>query len=202
MHSTAWSMSDSDVVILALREEWLRPSRGPISNLPLEIFNPKPRCFESLPPHLPPTTAMSKFNLRGKMTLTGSTTPLSTRRRHVARVESVGGRTNVMLRASRCPFVCSVADSFADDVRRVWCVAPLLLLSRPVHAARNLANRELVGKMDPFCVLHLSGSRDEKFKTKVVKDGHQNPIFEQSYIFNLGQPTRAGEMDMRWRDLE
>jgi hypothetical protein len=86
-------------------------------------------------------------------------------------------------------FVWSVADSIADDVRRVWCVAPLLLLSRPVHAARNLANRESVGKMDPFCVLHLSGSRDEKFKTKVVKDGHQNPIFEQSYVFNLGQST-------------
>jgi pyruvate/2-oxoglutarate dehydrogenase complex dihydrolipoamide acyltransferase (E2) component len=39
--------------------------------------------------------------------------------------------------------------------------------------------------MDPFCVIHLSNSKDEKFKTKVAKNGHRNPTFEQSYIFNL-----------------
>ena len=54
-----------------------------------------------------------------------------------------------------------------------------------VHAARGLANRLLVGQMDPYAVVHLSNSKDAKFKTKVVKDAHQNPVWEQSYIFNL-----------------
>jgi hypothetical protein len=39
--------------------------------------------------------------------------------------------------------------------------------------------------MDPFVEVWIAGGSDEKFKTKVVKDGHQNPTFEQSYIFNL-----------------
>lgn len=55
----------------------------------------------------------------------------------------------------------------------------------PVHSARNLTNRELIGKMDPFAQVHLSNSKDADFKTKVAKDGHLNPVWEQAYIFNL-----------------
>lgn len=39
-------------------------------------------------------------------------------------------------------------------------------LLHPVHSCRNLASRVLVGEMDPFCVLHLSNSKDEKFKVR------------------------------------
>jgi len=54
-----------------------------------------------------------------------------------------------------------------------------------IHSARGLAVKELIGKMDPYAVAHISGSKDEKFKTKVAQDQHQTPVWEQSYIFNL-----------------
>lgn len=45
------------------------------------------------------------------------------------------------------------------------CALLLLLLVCAVHSARGLSNKELVGKMDPFTVVTISGSKDEKFKT-------------------------------------
>jgi len=54
-----------------------------------------------------------------------------------------------------------------------------------VNSARALAVKELLGKMDPYTVVTISGSKDDKFKTKVAVDQHQTPVWEQSYIFNL-----------------
>lgn len=54
-----------------------------------------------------------------------------------------------------------------------------------VHQARNLTNKILIGQMDPYAVVKLSNSKDTEFKTKIAKDQHQSPVWEQSYIFNL-----------------
>jgi hypothetical protein len=35
----------------------------------------------------------------------------------------------------------------------------------PVNSARALSVKELMGKMDPYTVVTISGSKDDKFKT-------------------------------------
>jgi len=58
-------------------------------------------------------------------------------------------------------------------------------LTVTLNSCRALKSTELVGKMDPYVIVNITGNKDEKFKTKVVKGGHENPTFDQAYIFNL-----------------
>lgn len=53
-----------------------------------------------------------------------------------------------------------------------------------VLECKELANKELLGKMDPYVTLDITGSK-EKHKTKTISGGHTTPKFNQSFIFNL-----------------
>src|SRR4051794_13705233 len=107
---------------------------------------------------------MSKFNLRGKLTLTGEL--LLT---HVlARLHC--GVVMMMMIIDHACFVCMIlnslvdvcfVDGIIDDWMNMECNCHLI-----VHSGRNLTNRLLVGKMDPFVEFTISGCKDEKFKTK------------------------------------
>jgi len=55
-----------------------------------------------------------------------------------------------------------------------------------VCRGERLKDCDLIGKMDPYCVLTVGA---EKFKTKVMKKAGTNPIFNQNFIFNLDGKT-------------
>jgi hypothetical protein len=57
-------------------------------------------------------------------------------------------------------------------------------LTVEVKEAKELYNTELLGKMDPFATLKMENSKEE-FSTKIHKDGHRTPKWEQSFIFNM-----------------
>jgi len=58
-------------------------------------------------------------------------------------------------------------------------VGPLTIT---VHGCIGLKDVQTFGKQDPLCKLHYA---KEKFQTKVHDDGGKNPVWEQSFIFNL-----------------
>jgi hypothetical protein len=55
-------------------------------------------------------------------------------------------------------------------------------LTVTVHAAYNLKDTATLGKQDPYCKLSIDKTT---FKTPVHKDGGRNPVWGQSYLFNL-----------------
>jgi hypothetical protein len=55
-------------------------------------------------------------------------------------------------------------------------------LTLTVHRATNLKDTATLGKQDPFCKVQIDKTT---FKTPVHKDGGRNPLWGQSFIFNL-----------------
>ena len=41
-----------------------------------------------------------------------------------------------------------------------------------VHQARDLSNQILLGRMDPYCIVKLSNSKDSEFKTSEEQKQH------------------------------
>jgi Ca2+-dependent lipid-binding protein len=48
---------------------------------------------------------------------------------------------------------------------------------------KDLAEKD-VGKQDPYCKIHIANTK-EKYKSKVHSKGGKNPVWDQSFIFNL-----------------
>lgn len=57
-------------------------------------------------------------------------------------------------------------------------------LTVTVHNAHQLANKELIGKMNPYVKITIDGNK-EHFHSKDIRGGHQTPSWEQGFIFNL-----------------
>jgi hypothetical protein len=55
-------------------------------------------------------------------------------------------------------------------------------LTITVHLAANLKDTATIGKQDPFCKMTLGSTT---FKTPVHKDGGRNPVWGQSFLYNL-----------------
>jgi len=62
-----------------------------------------------------------------------------------------------------------------------------------VHKGRNLKNTEMVGKQDPYVKLAIAS---EKFKTKVHTDGGLNPVWEQTFTFNIDEAAEKFQMEV------
>ncbi|CCO16430.1 predicted protein [Bathycoccus prasinos] len=52
------------------------------------------------------------------------------------------------------------------------------ILEITIVSASKLKNTAYLGKMDPYCVVFFLG---EKTRTKTVKNGGSNPVWEESY---------------------
>jgi hypothetical protein len=90
-------------------------------------------------------------------------------------------------------------------------------LTVEVKSAKELNDVTLLSKMDPFVTLKV-GNSSEHFKTKIHKDAHKTPVWEQSFIFNLDGKEDAlhvvvlhegtvtndniGRLDLNWRDVK
>jgi len=76
-------------------------------------------------------------------------------------------------------------DTWAESHPDIWIPAVLIrggqVLTVEVVKAVNLRNVRLFGKMNPFVQLRVG---TEKFDTKTIEHGHENPTFAQSFSFN------------------
>lgn len=61
-------------------------------------------------------------------------------------------------------------------------------LTITVLAAKDLKSTDFFGKMDPFCVLKV-GTASEKTKTHV--DGGKNPIWNETFTFQINDELEA-----------
>lgn len=58
---------------------------------------------------------------------------------------------------------------------------------RAVHKVQKLYDVQLVGKQDPYAVVIVQkkGKKAEKKKTRVARDGHKNPVWDQTFTLSL-----------------
>ncbi|KAG9044855.1 hypothetical protein FS837_007412 [Tulasnella sp. UAMH 9824] len=64
-----------------------------------------------------------------------------------------------------------------------------------VQRAKNLPNKRLIGKQDPFCELKLG---DQTVRTKAIKRGNQHPEWEETFQFPLYE-TAEEVVTQIWR---
>jgi len=76
-------------------------------------------------------------------------------------------------------------DTWAENHPEIWIPAVLIrggqVLTVEVIKGVNFRNCRTFGKMCPFVKLHVGA---EKFDTKTIEHGHENPTFTQSFSFN------------------
>jgi len=75
---------------------------------------------------------------------------------------------------------------------------PGTLVFRPIEANLNLKDKDLVGKMDPYCLFHVGGHR---VKSQVCSNGGQNPHWNDSISCDM--PTTGGvvQVDLKDKDM-
>jgi Ca2+-binding EF-hand superfamily protein len=83
-------------------------------------------------------------------------------------------------------FVLHAAKKDAGKVRFGFRFYPAGRLTIEVSEGRRLANREVVGQMDPYVKLQVGGSPHTlEFKTKVDTDGGSNPVWNETARFDV-----------------
>lgn len=63
-----------------------------------------------------------------------------------------------------------------------------------------MEKKRLLGKMDVFAKVHVSG--EEKFKTKIHTDGERTPVWNQAFLFNLSGKAQEEQLHVRVYDSE
>jgi len=75
---------------------------------------------------------------------------------------------------------------------------PGQLVFRPIEANLNLKDKDLLGKMDPYCLFHVGGHR---VKSQVCQNGGQNPHWNDSITCDMPQTGGVVQVDLKDKDM-
>lgn len=75
---------------------------------------------------------------------------------------------------------------------------PGTLSFRPIEANLSIKDKDLIGKMDPYCLFHVGGHR---VKSQVAKNGGQNPHWQD--VVSVEMPSTGGfvQVDLKDKDM-
>lgn len=75
---------------------------------------------------------------------------------------------------------------------------PGTLVFRPIEANLNVKDKDLVGKMDPYCLFHVGGHR---VKSQVAKSGGQNPHWQDAISVEMPSTGGVVQVDVKDKDM-
>lgn len=74
---------------------------------------------------------------------------------------------------------------------------PGTLVFRPIEANLNVTDKDVIGKMDPYCLFHVGG---QNFKSQVCKSGGKNPHWNDS--ISVQMPPSGGVVQVELKDKD